>query len=147
MQPKKKEVLEARSKRKYSSLLLTFGMEVDTADGTIDLVEADVVESLEAGAKNLAYTVIWDEKGFFPPHEDIFALVKVLVVEFGFFGLLCKWSESGEAGPVLHVSLVSRTPGWMMSPESVAWPNDLALEVGGQGGVIFSQACKPLSGS
>lgn len=62
-------------------------MEVDPADGSLHLVEADVVEPFEARAGDLAHPVVGDEERLLPAHEDVLALRAVLVVEVGFLRL------------------------------------------------------------
>ena len=125
---------------KNSSLLLTFCMEVDPADGAVDLIEADVIEALEAGADDVPHAVVGDQEGLFPAHEDVLALVEVRVVEFGVLRLLAEGTEGREARPVLHVGPVRRAPFLMVSAERIFGPDDLAFEVGGQSGVVLSEA-------
>ena len=115
-------------------------MEVDPADGAVDLVEADVVEALEAGADDVAHAVVRDQEGFLPAHEDVLALVEVLVLELRVAGLLAQGPEGGEARPVLHVGPLRRAPFLVVRAEGVFGPDDLAFEVGRQGGVVFGQA-------
>lgn len=119
---------------------LTFCMEVDPAHGPVDLVEADVVEALEAGADDVAHAVVGDQERLFPAHEDVFALVEVRVVEFGVLGLLSEGPEGGEARPVLHVGSVRGAPFFVVSAEGVFGADDLAFEVSCQGGVILGEA-------
>lgn len=41
---------------------LALRVEVDTAHGSLDLVEADVIETFEAGARDCAYSVVGDKE-------------------------------------------------------------------------------------
>ena len=52
-------------------------MEVDTLDFALLLVEADVVEALEAGAVDGLHLVVGDEEVLLPAHEDVLALRRV----------------------------------------------------------------------
>lgn len=64
-------------------------MEIDSINGTCDLIEANVVESLEACTINLPDAVIRHQKLLLPSHEHVFAIRAVLVVEVGFLCLFC----------------------------------------------------------
>lgn len=112
-------------------ILLALGVEIDAVDVPRDLVEADVVEAFEAGARDLAHAVVGHEEGFLPAHEDVLALGKVLVVEVGLLGLLGERPPRGEARPVLHVRLVGGAPRGVPRLEGVFGADDLAFEVSG----------------
>ena len=111
-------------------------MEVDAADGAGALVEADVVEALEAGARDGRDLVVRHEEVFLPPHEEVFALGKVLEGEAGGFGLFAEGPPRGEAVPVLHVDLLRGAPFGVCGLEGVLVADDLAFKVGGQGRVV-----------
>lgn len=64
-------------------IFLTLGMEVDTADSAIALVEADVVEALEAGACYRFDSMVWHQEILLPPHEQVLSLEEVLQCEVG----------------------------------------------------------------
>lgn len=49
-------------------------MKVNATDGARALVKADIVEPLEARARDRFDPVIWHEKVFLPPHEQMFSL-------------------------------------------------------------------------
>lgn len=53
-------------------------MEVNSTDCPLHLVEANIVESLEAGARNGPHPVVWHEEMLFPPHENVLALGYIL---------------------------------------------------------------------
>ena len=116
-------------------------MKVNATDSAGDLVEADVVEALEAGAGNGPDAVVRHEEILLPAHEDVLALRKVLVVEVGLLGLLGQRPPGGELRPMLHVGFLGRAPGFVLGLEGVLGADDFAFEVGGQGGVVFCQAC------
>lgn len=120
--------------------LLTLRMEVDAVDIARDLVEADVVEALEAGARDLAHAVVGHEEGFLPAHEDVLALGGILEVEVGLLGLFGEGPPGGEAGPVLHVGLVGGAPGGVARLEGIFGADDFAFEEGGQGRVVGGEA-------
>ena len=54
--------------------LFALGMEVDAFYFTLLLVEADVVETLEAGAVDRLHPVIGHQEMLLPAHENVFAL-------------------------------------------------------------------------
>jgi hypothetical protein len=126
-------------KKKYS--LLTPGMEVNSADAPLALVEADVVEALEAGAIDCPHAVVRDQKVLLPPHENI-----VLGRQVGHCNMdslpyyLGIRTERGELVPVADVCLLSRTPGRVIRDKAVARSNDLALKVRGECWVVFREA-------
>lgn len=116
-------------------------MKIYTAYGTLHLIEAYVIETFEARPMNICHPVIRNKEVLLPSHEDILSLRIVLVGEVWLLRLLCQWTPSGKSGPMLHVRFVGRPPVWMFRLESVFRADDLALEEGGQGRVVFSQAC------
>ena len=105
-------------------------MEVDPLDRARDLVKHDVVKPFETGAHDLSHPVVGHEEGFFPAHEDVFALEMVLVVEVGAFGLLGEGLPGAEAGPVVHVCFVGCAPARVAGLEGVFWADDFGVEVG-----------------
>lgn len=115
-------------------------MEIDPADAPHNLVEADIVEPLEARPHDLPHPMIRHQERLLPAHEDILALHEVLVVEIRLLGCVLKRAPGGEARPVLHVCLVGRAPASVTGLEGVSAADDFAFEVGGQGGVVFRQA-------
>jgi len=76
-------------------------MEVYSTDCPLNLVEADVVESLKAGTSNCSHSVVRNQEMFLPPHEDILSLCHTRNVKVSLPSLLLKWPESREFGPVL----------------------------------------------
>lgn len=60
--------------------LLTFSMEVYPADRTTALVEADVVETLEASPCDRLHSMVWNEKILLPSHEEMLALVEAVQI-------------------------------------------------------------------
>lgn len=59
-------------------VLLALGVEVDPADAAVTLVEANVIEALEAGARNRLDAVVRNQEVLFPAHEDVLTLLIVL---------------------------------------------------------------------
>lgn len=112
-------------------------MEVNAADGAGHLVEADVIEALEAGAGDGPDAVVGHEEILLPAHEDVLALGKVLVVEVGLLRLLGQRPPGGELRPVLHVGFLGRAPGFVLGLEGVLGADDFAFEVGRESGVVF----------
>lgn len=119
-------------------------MEVDAADIPRHLVEADIIETLETGTRDLTYAMVGNQEGFLPTHEDVFSLGTVLVVKVGFLGLLRQRTPGGEASPMLHIRLVIRTPGLVASLEGVLWSNYFTLEICGQCRMVVGKTCNEL---
>jgi hypothetical protein len=70
-------------------ILLTLRMEINPTDAPIALVEANVIKSLETGARDRLDAVVRHEEVFFPSHKDVLALLVVFECEgrrFGGFG-------------------------------------------------------------
>ncbi len=76
-------------------------MEVYSANSPLNLVEADIVEALKAGTGDCSHSVIWDQEVLLPSHKDVLSLCHPGYVKVAFPGLLLKWPESREFGPVL----------------------------------------------
>jgi len=103
-------------------------MEVDPTDRPRLLVEADVIEALEARSGDSLDPVIRHQKVLLPPHEQVFALLVVLQCEVGRLGGLCERSPGGKARPVLQVDFFAAAPGGMGGFEEVFWADDFALK-------------------
>lgn len=116
-------------------------MEIDSGDGALYLIEANVVKSLEARTVDLSYAMIWHKEFLLPAHEHIFAVCAVLVMEIGLLGLFCERSPSGKASPVLHVLLVTSAPVLVPGLKGIFWANDLALKESGECSVFGCEAC------
>lgn len=54
-----------------STILLTFSMKIYATDGTLALIEADIIEPFKARPADSAYTVIRYQEVFLPPHKNI----------------------------------------------------------------------------
>lgn len=67
---------------------------------TLDLVEADVVEALEAGTVDRPHAMVGNKEVLLPPHEYVFFLQVLLNCEVALLGLLCVRPERGKLGPV-----------------------------------------------
>jgi hypothetical protein len=114
-------------------------MEVNPANRPLNLVEADVIEALETGPTDRSHPVIWNQEVFLPPHEYVLSLRHSGDVKVALPGLLLKWPESGEFGPVLQIYFISRAPVLMLSEKCVFRANDLSFEVCSEGWVVFGQ--------
>lgn len=129
--------------------LLTFGMEINAADRATALVEADVVETFETRSCDSFDAMVGDEKVFFPPHEEMLALIEAIhVCRAGggrFERRLCERAPRGESCPVLHINLFRGSPRWMICAEEVFGADDLALEECCQSRVVVCEACKYVS--
>lgn len=124
------------------SLLFTVFVEVDPANLTAHLVEANIIETLEASAVDGTDTVVGDEEVLLPSHEYVLALQHVLNKDLAALAsLLRERPEGGELGPVRQVVLVAGAPRRVLGLEAVLASDDFALEVGRQGRVVFCQAC------
>ncbi len=116
-------------------------MEVDTADLPAHLVEADVVEALEARAVDRPNSVVRDQEVFLPPHEDVLPLIQVLDhCRPALFRLLEVRPEGGELVPVVEIDLLAGAPSLVLGDEAVFRANDLALKVCRERGVVVGQA-------
>lgn len=118
--------------------LFALRVKVDAADFTLNLVEANVVEALEAGACYGADSVIGDQEVFLPPHKDGFPLSGITNRDGSLPSLLLEWAEGGELGPVAQVNLAVCTPVFMLGVEVVFGSNDFALKVCRESGVVLS---------
>jgi hypothetical protein len=119
-------------------------MEVDTAHGSLNLIEANVVESLEAGARDGSHPVVGNEEIFLPSHEHVLTLSKVTVGEISALRLFGEWLPSGKTGPMMDIRLLIGAPFLIASLERVFSTNDLSFKECGQSRVIF---CKAYFGS
>ena len=118
--------------------LFALGVKVDAANFTLDLVEADVVEALEAGTCYGADSMIGDQEVFLPPHKDGFPLSGITNHDGTLSSLLLEWAEGGELGPVAQVNLAVCTPVFMLGVKAVFGPNDLAFKVCRESWVVLS---------
>lgn len=62
-------------------------MEVYAAHSSLDLVEADVIEPLEASTWDRPYSMVGNKERFLPSHEYVFTLGEVPVCEIRSFSL------------------------------------------------------------
>lgn len=116
-------------------------MEVNTAHRSFNLIEADVVESLKAGARDGSYPMVGNEEVFLPSHEHVLTLSKVAVREISPLRLFGKWFPSGKTGPVVDIRLLVGAPFLIASLERVFSTDDFSFKECGQGRVIFCEAC------
>lgn len=112
-------------------------MEINPRHLAPELVKADVIKPLEAGPVDGAHAVVRHEEVLLPPHEDVLALLRLRDDGVKALArLLAVWAEGGELGPVREVDLFVGAPPGVLGYEAVLGANDLAFEVGCQGGVI-----------
>ena len=122
-------------------------MEIYAAHRSLDLVEADEVETLEAGAGNVCDAVVGNQKVFFPSHEQMLPLRVIPVVEVLVLSLTRKRTPCWESIPVLHVHLGVGAPFGMSCLKSILCANDLSLKVGRENALLVSQAFECISPS
>lgn len=115
-------------------------MEVHAANGTLYLVETDVVEALEAGARDCPNPVIRDEEVLLPSHEHVLALRKIAVCEIRSFGLLGQGFPRRKPRPMVYVCLFIGAPCFIASEERVFGADDFPFEERRQGGMVFREA-------
>ena len=119
-------------------------MEIYAFDAAGNLVEADVIEALEASAVDGLYTMVRNQKIFFPTHEQMFFLHPVLFYHFWSAGVLGKRLVRWKSTPVLAIDLLVRSPLGVLGNECVFAADDLALKVRSQAWMVFREAWKVL---
>jgi hypothetical protein len=122
--------------------LFTLAVEVDSTDSPFLLVEAYVVEPLEASAIDGSDPMIWHKEVLFPPHKDVIFRGEIWNGNGAFARLPCIRPECCELVPMADVNLLVCSPCWVVCYKTVAGANYLALKVGGEGGVVFREACR-----
>lgn len=125
---------------KHDDLPLALRMEVNTTHGSLNLIEADIVESLEASARDSSHPMVRDKEILLPSHEHMLTLSKVAVREISPLGLFGKWFPSGKTGPVMDIRFLVGAPFLIASLERMFSTNDLPFKECGQGRVIFCKA-------
>lgn len=118
---------------------LASSMVINTRDFALELVEADIVETVEAGAWGDALPVVRYKEVLLPPHEHVLALHKVLDATAP-LQILGVGSERRELLPVRHVGALISTPALVLGQEAIARADDLALEVGCYHGILFRES-------
>lgn len=116
-------------------------MKVYPANGSVHLVEADIVEPFEARARNSPHSMVRHKEVLFPPHEDVLPLREVAVGEIWSFGLLSQRAPGIEPGPVTHVGLIRRAPCLVPGFKGVFVSDDLAFEERRQSRMVLREAC------
>ena len=106
-------------------------MEVDALNAAGHLVEADVVEALEAGTADCPDPVVGHKKVLFPAHEEMLLVHPVLGHQLGARQVLRQRFVGGETSPMLAVDLFVGAPFGVLCNEGVFVSNDLALKVRG----------------
>lgn len=120
--------------------LFALGMEVDSANFALELVEANVVEALKAGTCYGAHPVVGHEEVLLPAHEDVLPLRNVPDVDGTLARLLFQRAEGRKLLPVVEVNAVCGAPSIVIRDEVVLCADDLALKVRRQRRVVLGQA-------
>jgi hypothetical protein len=87
-------------------LLLTLCVEIYSANCSLNLVEADVIEAFEARTTDCSDSVIRYQEVFLPSHEYVVSLAHIWDVKVALLRRLLQWSESGKFSPMLEVDFV-----------------------------------------
>lgn len=132
--------IDASSEEWGEDSLFTLGVKVDAADISIDLVEADVVEALEAGTGDCAHTVVGNEKVLLPAHKQGVARGIVAEVEVWPSRLAGERLPGRESIPMMHVDLFARSPLGMTCMECIFGANDFTFKIGREGWMFAGQA-------
>lgn len=120
---------------------LALRVEVNATYRPLYLVETDIVEALEAGARDCLNAMIRDEEILLPSHEHVLALRIIAVCEIGPFGLFGQRFPRRKPRPVVYVCFFIGAPCFVASYECVLGADDFSLEECCQGGMIFREAC------
>jgi hypothetical protein len=123
-----------------STILLTLGVEINAADSTLALVEADIIEAFKARTTNCAYTVIRYQEVFLPSHKYVLSLCQTRNVKVPLARLLLERKKSSELGPMMQINLISRTPIFMLCEKRIFGADNLAFEIGGKSWVVLGEA-------
>lgn len=124
-------------------ILFTLGMEIDTTDLPIDLIEAYVIEAFKARSTNRLDPVIRHEKVLLPPHKHVFLIRRIAHREGRILpGIFGKRPPAWKPVPVLKVDFLRGAPGGVGCAEEVFGADDFAFEKCGESGVIVGQACE-----
>lgn len=117
-------------------------MEVYPANRPFYLIEADVVESLEARAGDRPDPVIGYEEVFLPPHEDVVPLRPVSESEVWVSGILAERSPRWKSRPVVEICFFGCAPGRVSGYERVLRTDHFSFKVGRQCWVVLRKTCK-----
>jgi hypothetical protein len=121
--------------------LFAFGVEINSADSAQLLVEANIIEALEARAIDCPNAMVRHEEALFPPHEYIFLGTKIRNYYIAAFPYrLGVWFEGGKFVPMRHIDLVRCAPIRVISEKSIFRADNLAFEKGRKGRVVFREA-------
>lgn len=116
-------------------------MKVYPSHGPLHLVEANIIEALETGARDRPHPMVRDKEVLLPSHEDVFPLGEIPVGEIRSLGLLGQRVPGGEPRPMNHVGLFGGPPCFIPGLEGMFVPNDFSLKECGQGRVILRETC------
>jgi hypothetical protein len=127
---------------------LALAVEINAIDLSLDLIKTNIVKTLEARATDSPHPVVGNKEMLFPAHENMLALCYILYHNCGtptcLFGVR---SKGGELGPVGQIGLIVGPPAFMFCNEAILVPDNLALEVCRQRGVVVGQPWRVGSGS
>lgn len=118
-------------------LPLALAVEINAVDLPLYLIKTDIVKPLKARATDGSHPMIRDEEMLLPAHKDMLALGNVLYHHCGTSTCLFRVrSEGRELGPVGQIGLIVGPPALVFCHEAILVPNDFALEVRCERGVI-----------
>ena len=142
LEPEDIELAFVSTPPRLANLLFALGVEVDATDFPLHLVEADIVEPLEAGTCYSTHAMIRHQKVFFPSHENILPLGNIPNHNMALTRLLLEGPEGIKFAPMAQVDLAVSAPALILSKETVFRPDNLSLKVCSEGWVVFGQSWK-----
>jgi hypothetical protein len=118
--------------------LFAFRVEINTTHFTLDLVETNVVEPLEAGTCYRANSMVWNQKVFLPAHEDGFSLCSISNSDRPLASLFLERAKSCELGPMTQVNLAICAPILVLCIEAVLGTDDFSFKICRESGMVLS---------
>lgn len=123
-----------------SNSLLALSVEVYSLDAAGDLVEADVIKSLETRTIYGFDAMVRNQEILLPAHKEMFLLHPVLGHQLWPRRVFGERLVGRESTPVLPVDLLIRAPFRMLCDECIFAANYFTFKVCRQAGVVFRQA-------
>lgn len=120
--------------------LFAFGVKIYSANFSLDLVEADVVETFERGPSDGSNAVVRDQEMLFPPHKDVVSLRKVSDGHWALSSHLLVRPKGAKLGPMAEIDFGIGAPVIMLGKEIILGTDDFSLKVGGECWVVFGQS-------
>ena len=112
-------------------------MKVYAADFALDLIEADVIEALEACACYRLHPMVGNQEMLLPPHKDILFLGDVVDRHGASPRLLLVWTKCIKLGPVAEIHLMVGAPVLVLREEAILRPDNFAFKIGRERGMIL----------